>query len=98
MPLAKAMASLVFSPLADAGHGFSKAYVRGTQEGEERRLQQRHLVFSFLHPLVSIMPLAKNTPLGVSLSPQSIVRQSMKFKSSFITCGMKTAEELFDSC
>ena len=35
MPLAKAMASLVFSPLADAGHGFSKTYVSGTQEGEE---------------------------------------------------------------
>ena len=87
MPLAKAMASLVFSPLADAGHGFSKAYVRGTQEGEERRLRQRHLVFSFLHPLVFCrMPLAKNTPLGVSLSPQSIVRQSRKFNSFFITC------------
>ena len=74
----------VFSPLADAGYGFSKAYVRGTREGEVRRLQQRHLVFSFLHPLVFCrMPLAKNTPLGVSLSPQCIVRQSMKFKSSF---------------
>ena len=99
MPLAKAMASLVFSLLADAGHGFSKAYVRGTQEGEKRRLQQRHLVFSCLHPLVFCrMPLAKNTPFG-SKSVTSMHCSSVNEIQVFLLmCGMKTAKELFDSC
>ena len=93
------MASLVFRLLAGTGYGFVKAYVRRTREWERKRLQQRHLVFSFLHPLVfGRIPLAKNTSVGVSLSPQCIIRQSMKFKSSCITCGMKTAEQLFESC
>ena len=74
--------------------------MRGTREGEVRHLQQRHLVFSFLRPLAFCrMPLAKNTPLGVSLSPQCIIHQSMKFKSSFITyCSIKMDGQLFDSC
>ena len=74
--------------------------MRGTREGERRRLQQRHLVFSFLRPLVFCrMPLANKKPpweLVCHLMHYSSVNETQVFLYNM--CGMKTAEELFESC